>query len=241
MFYRAFEPLRLKANWLYIVAMFAGSLFTWGPLYYAILHAGIGLSTAVNYASIVLGMFLFGWLLAGERFTRDKAISATLGTIGLICIFAPSVTGFGWLALGAAILSGLSVAWSGIFAKRVEYNATQSTIVLWAASVVANAVMAIILGAKYPPVEQYSAWIYLIIFAVASVIASWSFVKGLKMIDAGAAGVLGLLEIVFGLLFGIVFFHEKPGILALVGAAVIIISAAIPYVKDFNLKRGTLD
>jgi hypothetical protein len=52
--------LRLKHNWRYLVGMVVASLFVWGPLYYAILHAGVGISLAVNYGSIVLGMFLFG-------------------------------------------------------------------------------------------------------------------------------------------------------------------------------------
>lgn len=73
-----FEPLRLKKNWKYIAGMLFFSFFIWGPLYYSILHAGVGLALTVAYASIVIGMFFFGWLMAGEKFTKDKAISACL-------------------------------------------------------------------------------------------------------------------------------------------------------------------
>jgi len=69
-FYRQLQPLNLKQNWRYATLMLIAALFTWGPLYYAILHAGVGLSLAVSYASIVLGTFVFGWLLGGERFTK---------------------------------------------------------------------------------------------------------------------------------------------------------------------------
>ena len=73
-------------------------------------------------------------------------------------------------------------------------------------------------------------WIYLVLFAVASIAASLMLNRGIKLIDAGVAGILGLLEIVFGVLFGVLFFSEKPTLIAIVGVALIIISASIPYV-----------
>jgi drug/metabolite transporter (DMT)-like permease len=92
-FYRHLEPIHLKQNWRYLTGMVLASLFTWGPLYYAILHAGVGISLAVAYASIVIGSFFFGWLFGRERFTKDKAISALLGVIGLALIFSPTLKG----------------------------------------------------------------------------------------------------------------------------------------------------
>ena len=74
---------------------------------------------------------------------------------------------------------------------------------------------------------------YLVVFAVASLATSWFFIKGLKLIDAGAAGILGLLEIVFGVLFGIIFFGERIGFVVMLGMAVIV-AAATAY-------GGTLD
>lgn len=227
--FRRLEPLHIKQNGKYIVGMFVSSLFTWGPLYYAIQHAGVGISLAINYASIVIGSLFFGWLFAHERLTKDKAISAILGFIGLGLIFSPSTANLGWLALAGALVSGLSAGANAVFCKQIHYSATQATVVLWAASVAANLLMAIILREHYPVIGAHIEWLYLVIFAIASVIASWLLVKGVKLIDAGTAGILGLLEIVFGVLFGVLFFHERPDALALVGMAVIIIATAIPY------------
>lgn len=238
--YHKFESLHLKKNWLYIVGMIIGSMFTWGPLYFAILQAGVGISLAVCYASIVIGMFVFGWLFASERFTKDKALSAVLGIIGVILIFSPVVSGITFFALVAALISGFSTAMTTVFVKKIHYNATQSTIVLWTSSIIANLFMAFILGKSYPPFHFQIEWLYLFIFALTSIIASWSMARGVKLIDAGAAGILGLLEIVFGVIFGVAFFNERPTLIALLGMAVIIAAAAIPYVKDFNVKKGTL-
>lgn len=240
-FYRHFEPIRIKQNWPYIVGMIIASLFTWGPLYYAILHAGVGISLAIAYASIVIGSFFFGWVFGRERFTKDKAISALLGVVGLVLIFTPSIGHLGLLALFGALVSGLSAGANAVFSKQIHYNATQSTVVLWSASVIANFAMAFAVHEHRPTIGWSAPWLYLVFFAVASVIASWSLVKGVKLIDVGAAGILGLLEIVFGVIFGAVLFHERPALIALLGMAIIIAAASIPYFKDYNVQRGILE
>lgn len=238
---RAFQPLRLRHTWPYLLGMFVGSVVNWGPLYYATLHAGVGISTTVAYAGIVIGMFVFGSLFAGEHFTKDKAVSGTLGLAGLALMILPSLSSLGPLAIGAAFISGLSTASGSVFAKCLRYNATQSTIAVWVISATGNIAMAALFRTAFPIPSLRIEWLYLVFFAIASIIASWTFLKGLKLIDAGAAGILGLLEIVFGFGFGIVLFHEHPSVLALLGGGVIIVAAAVPYFKDFNLKRGTLE
>ncbi len=241
LFRNSFQPLRLRLNWPFIVGMFVSSLFTWGPLYYAILNAGIGISLAIAYASIVISQFFFGWLWADEKFTKDKALSAIIGIVGLALVFSPTTKSVGWLALIAAFISGMTSAANAVLAKQIKYNATQSTIVLWGAGIFANILMVALLHKHYPSVGRQVQWLYLVLFSIASVIASWSLVRGVKLIDAGAAGVLGLLEIVFGVIFGVVLFSEHIGSVALIGMLVIIAAAAIPYLKDYNAQLGTLE
>ena len=209
--YKQLGPVNLRRNWTSLTGLIASSLFVWGPLYYAVLHAGIGIALAVNYASIVIGMFFFGKLFAGERFTRDKLLSTVLGIIGLFFVFSPDISNLRWIALAAAVLSGLSCAANSVAAKKISYNPTQSTISVWVTSVVANIFMALLIGEKIPAIGLHIQWLYLVFFAIASVGASYTLIKGLKLIEAGAAGILGLLEIVFGVLFGLIFFGERIG------------------------------
>lgn len=238
---RQLEPLQLSKNWKYILGMILASIFSWGPYYFAILTAGVGISLSIQYAGIVIGMFFFGWLFASERFTKDKALAAILGIVGIGLIFSPTLSGAGILALLGAFVSGLSGAANSVFSKKIHYKSAQSTIVLWSTGIVANAFMVVILGKTYPSFHFQIQWLYLLFFALASIIASWTFVKGVKLIDAGAAGILGLLELVFGVAFGLLFFHEKLNFLEIIGILSILSAAAIPYFKDFNAKRGTIE
>lgn len=238
--YHKIEPLRLALNWKPIAGIFIGSLFTWGPLYYSIQHAGVGMSLTVNYASMVVGLFFFGWLLANERFTKDKAMSGVLGIIGMLFIFIPSGSIGTSSALLLAVLSGISIGFTIVCVKKLTYNATQSTLVLWGISTLANIPMAFLFAKNWPVINLQIEWLYLLLFAIASIVASWSLIKGLQYIDAGAAGVLGLLEIVFSVLFGIFLFNEALNMATLLGVVTIIIAAAIPYIKDYNSQSGTL-
>jgi drug/metabolite transporter (DMT)-like permease len=236
--YRQFEPLGWARNWRQLLGLVVGSLVIWGPLYYAILHAGIGISLAVSYAFIVIGMFIFGRVLAGESFSRDKQLSTLLGLVGVALVYATNLSYISWITIAAAIISGLGSASNMVITKLIPYNATQSTVVLWGASVIANFLMVAVTREHSPAANLNLAWLYLFVFAGASVAASWLFVKGVKLVDAGAAGILGLLEIVFGVLFGSLLFSERPGVLTLIGVAIIIAAAAIPYFKDYRAKPG---
>lgn len=185
-------------------------------------------------------MFFFGYLFVGERFTKDKLLSTILGIIGLFFVFSPDISTMRWIALGAAIISGLGCAANSVFAKKISYNPTQSTISVWVTSVAANIFMAVLIGEKSPAIGWHVQWLYLVFFAIASVCSSYTLIKGLKLIEAGAAGILGLLEIVFGVLFGLIFFDERIGGIIWLGLITIIVSAAIPYIKDYKAKQGTL-
>lgn len=238
---KQWRPLNWKKNKPYILAMVGAALFLWGPLYYAILKAGIGITLTINYASIIIGMFFFGWLVFKEKFTRDKQISAVLGLVGLGLVFAPNLHSIGALALLAAIVSGLATSVNMIMTKKLPFKPLQTTVILALTTAIANIIMIIILGEKVAASGWHIEWFYLLLFALANLMASWLFIAGLKHIDAGAAGVLGLLEIVFGVLFGVLFFNERPALISVIGTAIIILAAAIPYIKDYNASRGTLD
>ena len=94
---RKLGKLDWRRNWPYLALMALSSTLVWGPLYYSIIHAGVGISLAINYAALVIGMFFFGWLFVKERYTKDKWLSTVLGLGGLWLIFRRACRGsVGW-------------------------------------------------------------------------------------------------------------------------------------------------
>lgn len=229
---KKFEPVKFKKNWKYLFGLFFFSFFIWGPLYYAVLHAGVALSLTVNYACLALGMLVFGRIFLKERLTRAKILSIALGITGLAMTFSPDDAQIVWIALGAAALSGFASAAIALIIKVSQYGPTQITLFSWVASILANTLMAVVIGETISSGVEYSHLFYFLLFAIASVAASLSLAKGVKLIESGLAGILGLLEIVFGILFGVFLFGERPGLLALTGAVLIIISAILPNLNN---------
>lgn len=76
--------------------------------------------------------------------------------------------GFGWLALVAALVSGLGSAANSVIAKKMPLNATQATVLLWLASVLANIPMAFVLREDKPSVGWHIEWVYLVILMLFS-------------------------------------------------------------------------
>lgn len=231
---------RRDAKWFALSAITSAIIpASW---YYAVMHAGVGVSMVLVYSGLLLGMFFFGWMFGRERFTKDKWIATALGLTGVWLIFAPSLESAGWLALTLAFVAGgIASGLNVVVSKQMPYNASQTAAIVWTLGLIANLPFVFLFSEPLSILHWDVSWIYLIIFSATSVVASGSMIAGLKLIEAGAAGILGLLEIVFAVLFGVVLFGERPGFIVLLGMAAILAAASIPYIKDYNAKKGTLE
>ncbi len=234
------QPLDWRKNKKVIGGMFVASGFVWGPFYWAVLKAGVATTLTINYASIVIAMMLLGAVWFGEKLTLKKLVSLVLGLGGLGLVFTPAFNGVAILPFLAAALSGVCASIVMLLTKRLPYNPTQSTLVVWSVSALANLPLAFLFQEPLPSFDNGAQWGYLVMFAVASIAASWMFITALRFMDAGTASILGLFEIVFAVLFGIVLFHEKVGLVVMIGVALIMLAATIPYVgKKPKPKRRT--
>lgn len=228
----------LKNQWKKILGMVVASTLVWGLLYYSVLNAGVGISSTVNYAAITFGMVFFGWLLAAEKVTSNRKWSLSVGMLGLFLIFIETFSGsLSVLPLVAAFVSGLAVAVNTVIAKKLPYNTIQATCVLWITSVVANVPMIFILNESVPQLGANVEWLFLLLFAISSTLASWALMSGLKHIEAGLAGILGLLEIVFSVLFGVILFKENISTLRLLGVLIILFASSFPYLASRGRTR----
>jgi drug/metabolite transporter (DMT)-like permease len=233
---RQWQPIQWQRDAWWFVLSFLTSLGIAGPSYYATQQIGVGLMSAVLYAGIVLAMFFFGWLLSNERYTLEKFIATGLSMVGLWLVFSPNVAHLGLLGLGAALVAGLASGLNVVVSQKLPYGVLQTMTITWSGGIIASFGMALLLGEFHKPLVWDIHWLYLGLFVATSILASSTIIKGVKLIDAGSAGILGLLEIIFGVAFGIVFFGERPGAMALVGMTAITVAAGVPYLRHFKLK-----
>lgn len=224
-----------KDMWWLLGLAFSSALIA-GPLYYAVLQIGIGLATGVAYAGIVLGSFFFGRVIGGEKYTKDKWLATILGLSGICLVFIPHSTSHITLGIIAALISGLGSGLNLVVNKYIKYSASQTAILTWSSTIIVCLPIALLLSQHVPPLNNHH-WYFLMIYTLASVVASYALIYGVKLIEAGAASILGLLEIVFGILYGLLIFSQKINSLSLCGLGIILIAAAIPYYQEFSKNK----
>lgn len=236
-FTKQLSRIEFKRDLWQIIGLFLCGILISVPLFYAINIIGVGLGICVSYAGIVIGAFVFGRIFNNEKYTFDKLLSTILGIVGLWLIFTPSTKTYGFLALFAALLSGFAVGLHMVIAKKMKYSVIQTSMMSWSAAFFVNIPFIFVFNEKLTSFNFDINWFYLFVFIVVSMGSSFFVISGLKLIDAGVAGILGLLEIVFGVIFGLIVFNENIKSLAYVGMLLIICAAAIPYFQHYKARE----
>lgn len=235
------ERIRWREDKWWLTVWCLANWMIGAPYYYAINHLGIGLAVLIFYSGYLLAMFVLGWLLGGERYDMPKLLATALALVGLLLTSAPTFRHAELLPLTAAAVAGMSVGLDMVVAQKIHYASTQTTVLAWATGLVGSLPMAFLLREHVPPAVNVH-WLYLLAYVAACTAASWLSIRGVKLIEAGAAGILGLLEIVWALLFGSIFFGEHPHSLVYIGAVCIVAAAAIPYLKTMRThKQGIVE
>ena len=99
-----------------------------------------------------------------------------------------------------------------------------------------NAFIAILLLPFIRTIPLYALWSFLIIGILHSTIAPILYYKGLQLVTANKAAVLGYLEPVCAIVFSIFFLNEVPGINSIIGGMLIIFSGYLTLRESEVLK-----
>jgi drug/metabolite transporter (DMT)-like permease len=88
--------------------------------------------------------------------------------------------------------------------------------------------LSLLLGENQVAPRLNEAWLWLLIYSVVNAAAFWLTIVGFKHVDASIGSLIGLMEVVFGVLFGALIFHEALSWSVLVGGGIIILAAMLP-------------
>lgn len=199
----------------------------------------IGSATLLFFVSMLLTMYTVGFLFLGEKMTKVKIVSFVLAIAGMYFIFSFSLVAFTFLAAAMAMLNG--VASGGEISSSKKFSDRYSTLYItwlsWVVILVTNAPLSFVLGERilFPAFEM--VWVWQLAYTIASMLAFWLIIEGLKYVEAGIGGLLGLLEIVFSIALGIWLFGEDLTTQVIVGSALILCAAALPHIKEIREKR----
>lgn len=237
-FKKLIVPIKRKDwKWLFVFLIFTSG--TQAPLFYAFTHMDIGSATLLFFVSMLLTMYMVGFLFLGEKMTWVKGISFFIACLGMYFIFSFSLIAFTLLAASMTILNGIASGGEVSSSKKISdsYSTLYITWLSWAVIAITNAPISIMLGEQQLLPSFDLVWLWQLGYTVASMLAFWLIIEGLKYVEAGVGGLLGLLEIVFSICFGVWLFHEEITTHIFFGAILILIAASLPHIQELYEKR----
>ncbi len=228
---------RADRRWLVVFLVFTS--LTQAPLFYAFTHMDIGTATLLFYVGMLLTMYAIGLFSLGEKFSKIKWISVVLALSGLYITFSFSLTAFTFLAASMAVLNGIASGGEVGFSKKLtgSYSPVYVTFLSWLIILPTNLLLSIILKENQVAFTLDSHWLAQIGYSTVSLIGFWAAIAGFKYAEATVGSLLGLLEIVFSIMLGILIFHEILTGRVIVGAILIICAAALPHLHELIVKR----
>jgi drug/metabolite transporter, DME family len=207
------------------VAAYQASFFA------AVADTGVAVGTVVALGSAPAFTGLFGRAFAGERLERRWVGATALACAGVCLLTLGGGSGGGVSAPGIALalVAGAGYAGYALIAKHLlERGGTPEGVM--AAVFGTGAVILLPTFAVTPTGELLSAdglTLAVYLGAITTALAYVLFAKGLRQIGASETATLTLAEPVTAMALGVVVLGERPGPIAVLGAALVLAGLAL--------------
>ena len=218
--------------WMFMISAVAAAT----TLFYiqAIINLPFGLTMFLFYALGTISSYATGYFLFGEKLNRGKAVALLMVVAGLLLMFVESIHLVGSLFLAFACASGFFYGLYSPFSKKVshKYPLTQSIGVTVAFEIVIYSVAWLVFRDRIP-VTAARPWVANFVYAGDVIVITYLVFYGFKHLEAQIGSLLLLSEVVFILILGLVFYHEVPTLLQMVGGLAILSGMLAPqFIKD---------
>jgi drug/metabolite transporter (DMT)-like permease len=229
-----------KKDWKWLVIFLIFTSATQAPIFYAFNHMDIGSASLLFFVSVLLTMYLVGFLFFKEKVTNLKLISFVLALVGLYTIFSFSVQKFSLVAALMAILNGIASGGEVSFSKKLSgsYSPLYVNLMSWLIIIPTNGLLSVVIGEKQLLPAFNLVWFWQFCYIFVSFFAFWFVISGLKYVEASIGELIGLLEAVFSILFGIFIFGENLTIKIVIGSLFILCAASLPNISGLMKKQS---
>lgn len=234
-----FKPIEGQdRKWFAITMVF--TLFTQAPLYFAYNHLPLGTATFIFYGLFLITSYFVGWLFLSEKISILKIFSALIACVGLLLTFEVSIDVFSASSMLLAALSGVASGGEVATSKKVTdtYSSLQVTTYSWILIFITHLPLSILMGESQLIPSLSLEWFSMLGYAVSGLLGFWLVVEGFRHVDASIGGLLGLFEILFSTLFGVLIFNDHLTTFVIIGGVIIVIAALLPDVYAMKHRCG---
>ena len=225
-----FKPVKRK-DWIWFGLVSLGGL-NQAPYFYAFEHMDIGTATLLFYASLTIGGYMVGKIVLKEHIGTIKILSLLLALLGMVILYGMNIKLGNLLPGASAILAGLIGGVEVSTSKKISdrYSNIQILVVLFIVMLVGNLPFGLLRHEMIPTVTD-TAWLAQIGYTLSMLGAMYFVIKGFKYIEASVGSIVGLSEILFAIIFGMIFFGEYLTFAMFVGGMLIIGAGVLPNIS----------
>lgn len=188
---------------------------------------------------MIMGGILSGKVFFSEKISLSKVASVLLTIVGLTLIYSSDIALIkNWYVL-IALFSGLIVGFWNTLTKKVSgtYPELQLILIDGLATFGVGLIGLTVAKEAVPSFLVVTAWLWIIAFAGAGILASFFLIKGFKVVEAQVGSLILPMELVFSSIFGIIFFNEILKTTEYFGGFLIFLAAISPVLKNSFKKR----
>jgi drug/metabolite transporter (DMT)-like permease len=177
-------------------------------------------------------------VLLGERVGWRRWLAIAIGFVGVIITLEPGSASFS-PATFISIIGTMAFALIMVLGRRLR-ETPDTSLVFWQTT---GAGLAGVASAPFAwtPIGFGSDLMLLALLGVVAMLAHMMINRSLKLADAATVAPLQYTLLLWGIVFGWLFFGEQPKATMLVGAALIIASGLFIFFREQQLKKTNAD
>jgi drug/metabolite transporter (DMT)-like permease len=194
-------------------------------------HLALGTAIFLFYSAVVVVNYLLGYLLFKEKITNIKVISLVLAILGLY--FVLDIEQFSLVYSLLAVISGVFFALYNSFGKKLrnDYSSAFINMVDYIFLFLSTGILTVLLKDRISFDVVSQPWIMNFLLAFIVVIAIIFVIDGFRHIEAQKGSLILLLEVMFVVLIGVLFYDEQLDWQIIIGGIFVIISMILPIVE----------
>lgn len=209
----------------------------WVAYYFALPLLPLAVAAAAYY-TLPLFIVAFAALFGGETVGRSQWVGAALGFVGILLVLRPGGEAFVWAAM-LPIISAILYAFAMILTRTKCRNEHPATLALGLnATFIVVGVMGLLVGWIFPfetsaflspewTVMGSNEWLTTAILASLILVASVGTAVAYQVAPASTVGTFDFAYVGFALIWGALFFSERPDNVALAGIALIVVAGVL--------------
>lgn len=225
-----------KSDYGWFAVVFLFTSFSIAPIMYAFRFLTLGTASFLFYSSLTIFTYIFGLVFFNEKLNSVKVISLSLSLIGMLLIFSLNITPYLLLPALMALLNGLASSGEVTFSKKIseKYSSTQITMLVFGIIGVSHFILSILIGEKQDFSLVTQSLPILLAFVSVAIVGMVTVVEGFKVVEPSIGAIIGLTEIVFSAVLGMVLFQENMSIYTAIGGSLITLAASLPNIDQLR-------